>query len=457
MMDNLNLSDVLIEGLNQVRKVGMFRKPAAKQHVNPRYRAYGRARIDIAQRADTPGEWERLWKQPQQEFPFAWGRYWKQCIEYKVDDFAAEVGFFIDVLGLPVNAFTPEYAMFTGPGRDFYFAVIPTPEGGTSTPAEAIRLQFMVEDLFATTQELERRGISFEQLPEALTLNSNQWIASFHTPHGICVELWGFVETRSQPEAREDLLQGSKSLSLQTHQPDDENSSGRAIIPSPQPERQTVLKGNGNPVLPTMPRRQPAIEVGDARELQQDEKPGSAVSQPGGRLDLSWKKSRTYSFSDLQGDETPSGAGKDPLPGVINGSARAAGKTGTLPSGIGLSPRLVSQPEEMDQRKGSSGIEAPEPEVESGYHRSHPARHIPKKPLSRTSLIFTQPERAKSTPSQEAETDLDAENELELEEENDEDLDFGYDYEYVDAESFPAQETIRRKEAHGNKPISRLS
>ena len=35
----------------------------------------------------------------------------------------------------------------------------------TSTPPDAIRIQFMVEDIFETTEELERRGIAFTQTP----------------------------------------------------------------------------------------------------------------------------------------------------------------------------------------------------------------------------------------------------------------------------------------------------
>lgn len=163
-------------------------------HVNPRYRAYGRARLDIAQRARTRQDWDRLWKRPQFSFPFVWGQHWKQCIEYRVDDFASEVGFLIDVLGLPVNAFNSEFAMFTGLNREFYFAVTPAQPGAVSTPPDAIRIQFMVDDLFATTEELQRRGVVFDIEPQAVAEGSLQWIAVFRTPHGISMELWGMVE-----------------------------------------------------------------------------------------------------------------------------------------------------------------------------------------------------------------------------------------------------------------------
>jgi catechol 2,3-dioxygenase-like lactoylglutathione lyase family enzyme len=167
---------------------------ATNYPVNPRVRAFGKARIDIAQRAKSREDWERLWKRPSNPFPFAWGEAWKQCVEYKVDDFAAEVGFFIDVLGLPVNAFDPGYAMFTSPHGDFFFAVVPTPEAENSTPSDALRLQFMVADILATTQELERRGIEFEQAPQPCQPGSSLHIGYFRTPHGICVDLWGMVK-----------------------------------------------------------------------------------------------------------------------------------------------------------------------------------------------------------------------------------------------------------------------
>lgn len=172
----------------------MFKRQTNKHPVNPRFRAYGKARIDIAQRAQTEDDWYNLWKESSNPFPFRWGRNWRQSIEYKVDDFAAEVGFFIDILGLPVNAFDPDYAMFTSPGRDFYFSVVPTFEGEESTPPDAIRIQFMVEDIFDLIDELEQRGVVFEQQPQPCEPDSSLYIAYFRTPHGICVDLWGIED-----------------------------------------------------------------------------------------------------------------------------------------------------------------------------------------------------------------------------------------------------------------------
>jgi len=170
----------------------IFKKTSSTLQVNPRFRAYGKARIDIAKRAETRADWDHLWKKPTNPFPFSWGSAWKQCIEYKVVDFPAEVGFFIDILGFPVNAFDPDYAMFTSPGGDFFFSVVPTREGEQPTPLGAIRLQFMVQQIVETAIELQRRGVKFNQMPTRVADNSSFLIGSFQTPNGIGVELWGF-------------------------------------------------------------------------------------------------------------------------------------------------------------------------------------------------------------------------------------------------------------------------
>ena len=117
----------------------IIRKPKKQPHINPRIRAYGKARIDIAQRAATRDDWDRLWKKSTYPFPFSWGKSWKQCIEYKVADFPAEVGFFIDILGFPVNAFDPDYAMFTSPDGDFFFSVVPVQNKSEVTATDSIR------------------------------------------------------------------------------------------------------------------------------------------------------------------------------------------------------------------------------------------------------------------------------------------------------------------------------
>jgi catechol 2,3-dioxygenase-like lactoylglutathione lyase family enzyme len=210
----------------------MFKSQVSTHHINPRFRAYGKARIDIAKRVRDQGDWYKLWKEPTNPFPFAWGENWRQCVEYKVDDFAAEVGFFIDILGLPVNAFDPDYAMFTSPRRDFFLSIVPTFEDEYSTPPDAIRIQFMVDDIFSTVEELERRGVEFEQQPQACQEGSSLYIGYFRTPHGICVDLWGFVDQEDDGDEfyvdHDDTLQDFEDdVDTVTSSGVDEGSGGR--------------------------------------------------------------------------------------------------------------------------------------------------------------------------------------------------------------------------------------
>lgn len=213
--------------------------------VNPRVRAYGKARLDIAGRARTADDWQRLWVQPTLDFPFAWGPTWKHCVEYKVDDFAAEVGFFTDVLCLPVYALDPQYAMFTSPQGDFYFAVVPTHPEISSTPPDALRLQFMVADVHATARALEQRGITFDQLPEPIQPDSSLSIGSFRTPHGISIDLWGVVEPDSSADKVSSLDQDDDNDEHEEEMPDDDEE----LIPDDEEQEGDDLVEDGEELM----------------------------------------------------------------------------------------------------------------------------------------------------------------------------------------------------------------
>lgn len=174
---------------------------AIQHRIDPRVRAYGKARIDITMRAKDEQDWQSKWKDPRYPFPFTFGDSWKHCVEYRVDDFAAEVGFFMDVLGFPAQTFSPSFAIFTTPGQDFSISVVAATDGYFSTPPDAIRLQFMVEDILQTAEELVSRGVNFEQLPERN--NTGGLITGyFRTPHGICVDLLGYDRPIQRPASR---------------------------------------------------------------------------------------------------------------------------------------------------------------------------------------------------------------------------------------------------------------
>jgi len=146
------------------------------------WQALGEARIEAARTARTAEDWERLFGRPRQPFPFEWGTCWKGTVQYQVDDFAAEVGFFVDGLGFDTNAFAPD------------FSVVPTPPGGRPTPPDAVRIGFMLKDVLGNAEELRRRGVAFTRDPAPFQEGAPMLRAEFATPNGIPVELWGFAE-----------------------------------------------------------------------------------------------------------------------------------------------------------------------------------------------------------------------------------------------------------------------
>lgn len=172
-------------------------KTNKKPHVNPRFRAYGRARIDIIQHVTNQADWDRLWKSPSNSFPFQWTDGWKQCIEYRVEDYAAEVGFYIDFLGFSVDEFGPQYARFCSPAGDFAIGIDASPAGSSAMPVTGLRLQLQVSDLFELVEELQKRGVSFEHPPKIHPRDKSLVSAVFKTPHGLVIEL---LAENSYPE-----------------------------------------------------------------------------------------------------------------------------------------------------------------------------------------------------------------------------------------------------------------
>jgi len=245
---------------------------ATNYPINPRVRAYGKARLDIAGRATSQAQWEKLWKHPANSFPFVWGDSWKQCIEYRVDDFPAEVGFYTDILGLPVNALDPGYAMFTSPQGDFFISVVPSPQAEQSTPPNAFRLQFMVQDIIATAQLLQQRGIEFDQAPQPLHPDSSLSIASFRTPHGLSIELWGKVKTGPSSESSLNL---SSVIKNGDEEDDDEIEEDEAEIIS---DEDGIDEDEGDDELITKPNgngsKESALETDEAGEDASEEELG---------------------------------------------------------------------------------------------------------------------------------------------------------------------------------------
>ena len=159
-----------------------------------RFRELGQARLDAMAQVQSQKDWERLWKKPEHEYPFAWGTCWKQCTQYCVEDFAAEVGFWVDVMNLPTNALAPGYAMFTSPDKAFYFSIVPADDKNSATLGNSLNLGFMIQDLPKVAEELEKRGVVFTKNPQAWEGGGPLLQASFATPNGIEVQLWCMPE-----------------------------------------------------------------------------------------------------------------------------------------------------------------------------------------------------------------------------------------------------------------------
>ena len=357
---------------------------ATQHRIDPRVRAYGKARIDITLRAKDEQEWQQKWKDPRYSFPFNFGDSWKHCVEYRVDDFAAEVGFFMDVLGFPVQTFSPSFAIFTSPGQDFFISVVASPDGYFSTSPDAIRLQFRVEQILETVEELERRGVVFEQRPQD-NRNGELITGYFRTPHGICIDLLGYNRPASQPPARpqpatltvqepEDEEEGDENgldhmpLFGSPIEPDDplfqfpkqgEENNGRRKAPFSQPaSRSNRTPAGPQPPLPTSGERSSRLS---SRETERRTGRSGNLNRPGqfrrsdpGRITSISRRSR-YSIPSDSGPKTA--APEDPE--VV----RAEAKRGAPPETTGVteaSPkdRAAGKPEIQGNGRKKARVKA---------------------------------------------------------------------------------------------------
>ena len=162
------------------------------------FRKHGKNRIEVAKKCNSKEDWEKNWEPPKHPFFVEFGDCWKHSVQYAVDDFAAEVGFFIDGLGMTVNAFCEEYAMLTSPDRDFFFSVVPSSEEHKRTDPDSITLEFTVKDICGTVKELCERTICMDQDPKPVQEGSAMYSAVFQTPNGIKVRIWGMLDEKGK-------------------------------------------------------------------------------------------------------------------------------------------------------------------------------------------------------------------------------------------------------------------
>jgi hypothetical protein len=83
----------------------------------------------------------------------------------------------------------------------------------------------MVDNIIATTEELVRRGITFTQNPEPISEGATMYVATFLTPHGICVDLWG--------EAAHDNKESFENKQNEEDESPIEEEAITPVLPSP--------------------------------------------------------------------------------------------------------------------------------------------------------------------------------------------------------------------------------
>ena len=166
-----------------------------------RARELGRERIEIAATLRSREDWDAKWPAPRSPFPFSLA-HWKHCMVYTVEDYAAEVGFLIDIVGLRATMFGPDDALLTGPQGEFAFQVVGAGEGQEPTPPETIALLFYVDNLEEACATLASRGVAFTEPPAPRGgPESTFYSAEFRTPHGVSVSLWGVVDPAKRVSA----------------------------------------------------------------------------------------------------------------------------------------------------------------------------------------------------------------------------------------------------------------
>lgn len=149
----------------------------------------GRNRMEIVRTNSSKEELDAAWPQVP-EFAFEWGDCWNACVEYSVEDFDAEVAFYLDGLGCRPNALSVDYAMFKAPDDSFYIGFNRASESLPATPSGALHVCFMVRNVAKTIDELERRGVTVVSRPEPQGKEGVMVKGVLQSPNGTIVDLW---------------------------------------------------------------------------------------------------------------------------------------------------------------------------------------------------------------------------------------------------------------------------
>lgn len=158
----------------------------------------GDALLDLARRAAANRDpdanpWKDEWKAP--EFALgAFGSCWRSAPTWRVDDFAAELGFLVGGLGFDVNAVAAEvpsegapYAMLIAPDGVSTFAFYGATADAPAIDPRSLTLEFMLADVRAAFDRCVERGVEVVREP---WMDDSMLRASLRSPAGIEVSLW---------------------------------------------------------------------------------------------------------------------------------------------------------------------------------------------------------------------------------------------------------------------------
>jgi len=160
-------------------------------------RELGRKRLELAGNMKTPEDWKKHWPASENEYIYKLGPCWTHMIEYYVEDFEAEVGFMIDMMGFDTFVVdnNESVCIVTNPDNHFYFCFYEaSSQDKQPTPKDALKLSLMVEDIEEVGKKLEARGIEFDDKLHPPQEGSPMLRGFIRSPNGIPIEFWGMTE-----------------------------------------------------------------------------------------------------------------------------------------------------------------------------------------------------------------------------------------------------------------------
>ncbi|MBC8342460.1 MAG: hypothetical protein H8E61_00585 [Bacteroidetes bacterium] len=152
---------------------------------------FGKSRLEFLSKATQSGKAIEKWPSPSHYFPFHFGRFWQMTIEYKVNDFESEVGFFSDILGFRIITLSVNYAMFSVPDNTFQISFLRQSSTHSALEMKSFKIEILIERILELTEELKSRGIAFNQNPTKVGIDNHSFInCGFSTPNGLDICLW---------------------------------------------------------------------------------------------------------------------------------------------------------------------------------------------------------------------------------------------------------------------------